>query len=287
MNSTRDGRTARWPEGTGRQAVPRRAKATDAIIQGLMADVVSGALPRGDRLPSEKDLAQHFGVSQPTVREAVRVLDAMGLVEVRHGSGVYVTGDTQQFLATSLVTLLQMERVGILDVLEVRGVLGRHSAERAAEHATPADIERIASYAERLNNIDQEPDIQSISNAVVGFQLAVSAATHNALLYALEAFLVKLSMQFQLAAKTKKGTAFWRKWSGGLNADRNRLLEAVRKGEVEGAVAAWDGYLADQHELFAGDRELAKIRLSDTKYADMLSLAWVDTLSTAGCTSRR
>lgn len=247
-----------------------------------MRDVASGVLKHGDRLPSERDLAQHFGVSQPTVREAVRALDAMGIVEVQHGSGVYVTGDTQRFLAKSLLTLLQMERVGILDVLALRDVLGRYSAGRAAEQATAADITRIASYAERLNNIEHEPDVESIANAVVGFQLAVSAATHNPLLYALEAFLVNLSMQFQLAAKAKRGTAFWRKRAAGLNDDRNRLLEAVRAGDVDRAVVAWEGYLADQYQLFARDRELARVRLSDAKYADMLWSMSLEILPPAG-----
>ena len=90
-------------------------------------------------------------------------------------------------------------------MLALRDVLGRYSAGRAAEQATAADITPIAPYAERLNNIEQEPDVESIANAVVGFQLAVSAATHNPLLYALEAFLVNLSMQFHSPPRRSGG----------------------------------------------------------------------------------
>jgi len=261
-------RSPRWPAA---RAGSHRGKATDEIIDALIRDVVTGVLRRGDRIPSERELAQHFGVSQPTIREAMRVLEVMGLVEVRHGSGVYVTGDPQQFLAKSLSTLLQMESVGILDVLQIRGVLGRYSAGRAAEEATPADIERMASYMERFDHLENEPDVQSIANAVVGFQLAVSAAVHNPLLYALEAFLVRLIMQFQLVATIKRGVRFWRERTAAFSEDRRKLLEAVRDGDVDRALAAWDTYLEDQYELFASDRQLAKIRLSDPKYADTLS----------------
>jgi GntR family transcriptional repressor for pyruvate dehydrogenase complex len=271
MSSTTNGRDARWPAEASPAAAQARVKATDGIIDGLMRDVVSGLLRRGDRLPSERELAQHFGVSQPTVREAMRVLDVMGVVEVRHGSGVYVNGDTQQFLSRSLMALLQMESMGILDVLEIRGVLGRYSAGRAADHATAADVDRIASYMERFENLESEPDVQSIANAIVGFQLAVSAAAHNPLLYALEAFLVRLVMQFQLAATIKKDTRFWRERAEAFNEDRRKLLDAVRDGDVDRAVAAWDTYLSDQYQLFASDRQLAKVRLSDPKHAETLS----------------
>ena len=267
-SNTRSSRRA--PQATP-SAAPPRGKATDDIVEGITRDVVSGVLRRGDRLPGEKELAQLFGVSQPTVREAVRVLEAMGLVSVRHGSGVYVNGDTQQFLARSLLTLLQLESVGILDVLEIRRVLGRYSAGRAAEHATPEDIERIEYYAERLNHLENEPDVPSIANAIVGYQVAVSAAAHNPLLFALEAFIIRLTMQFQVAAKIKRGMKFWRERTGAFDDDRNKLLAAVREGDVEGALAAWDDYLADQYELFAGDHQLAKIRLSDPKHAATLA----------------
>jgi GntR family transcriptional repressor for pyruvate dehydrogenase complex len=269
----------RRSDGVRPSAPAPRGKASDEIIDGIMRDIVDGVLRRGDRLPNERELAQHFGVSQPTVREAVRVLDAMGLVDVRHGSGVYVNGDTQQFLARSLLMLLQIESVRILDVVAVRGVLGRVSARRAAEHATPEDIARIAEYADQLVRLGDELDVQGIADAVVGFQLAVSAAAHNPLLYALEAFLVRLSMQFQLAARTDESLRSWRERAMSLNPDRQRLLHAVREGDGDAARAAWDTYLNSQYELFANDRQLSGIRLSDPKHAATLSWGSLESLS--------
>ena len=74
--------------------------------------------------PSEKDLSERFGVSQPTVREAIRALETIGLVEVLHGNGSFVRGQGDYALASALQTLLQLESVGIMDVLDVRQVTG-------------------------------------------------------------------------------------------------------------------------------------------------------------------
>ena len=90
-----------------------RPKVAEVITNELRADIASGRLPLGSRLPNERDLAAHFGVSQPTIREAIRALDSIGLIEVRHGSGAFVTHDVHDFFTTTLQTFLQIERVGV------------------------------------------------------------------------------------------------------------------------------------------------------------------------------
>jgi GntR family transcriptional repressor for pyruvate dehydrogenase complex len=261
---------------SGISARPGRGKVTDEIIGALQADIAGGALERGARLPNERDLAQHFGVSQPTVREAIRALDAMGLVDVRHGSGAYVTADSQRFLATSLQMLLQIERVGILDALELRGVLGRWSARRAAENATPEDVEAIRSLLQQLEEIKQERDLQRIAQIAVSFQVAVSAATHNPLLFAIESFLARMLVQFQLTAKARRGVRFWHNWTLQFADDRRRLFDAIEAGDPKAAEAAMSTYLADQHERFASDRQLAGIRLSDPQHVRTLAEGGLD-----------
>src|ERR1700760_2071488 len=79
-----------------------RGKIANEIIEYLRSQIAAGTLARSERLPNERALADYFGVSQPTVREATRALEAMGLIEVRHGSGAYVSADPQSLLATSI-----------------------------------------------------------------------------------------------------------------------------------------------------------------------------------------
>lgn len=253
-----------------------RPKVTDEIIETLRRDIAGGTLGSGDRLPNERDLAHQFGVSQPTIREAVRALDAMGLIEVRHGSGAYVTGDGRRFLATSLDTLLQIERVGIVEVLEVRAVLGRYTAGRAAEHATDAEIDEIARIEESLEQIGKLKDIQRIVENVVVFQVAVSAAAHNPLQSAIESFLIRLIMKFQLTAKSKAGVRFWQNWTLQFGDDRRRLVDGIRARDEEAAIEAMMTYLADQRALFSSDPDIAKLRLSDPASVEAIAGVTLD-----------
>jgi GntR family transcriptional repressor for pyruvate dehydrogenase complex len=255
-----EGTTTRPPERFQRRARP---KLTDEIIESLRHDIAAGVLARGERLPNERELARQFGVSQPTIREVVRVLDTMGLIDVRHGSGAYVTGDGREFLARSLDTLLQLERVGIVDVLEVRGALGLYTAQRAVENATEAEIEEIEQIADALEHVGEERSIHRIAERVVAFQVALSAAGHNPLQYAIESFLIGLMMKFQLTAKSKSGIRFWRAWTLKVATDRRNLVEALRARDTEAAVQAMTTYLHDQRVLYSSDKDLSRLRLSD------------------------
>ena len=137
----------------------RRVKVVDEIIETLRQDIVTRRLPHGERLPNEKDLSECFGVSQPTVREAIRALEALGLVEVLHGNGSFVRGQGDYAIASALQTLLQLESVGIMDVLDVRQVLGRHSVQAAALRATAEDLNAIDRARARFERPGELKDV--------------------------------------------------------------------------------------------------------------------------------
>src|SRR3982074_3700471 len=71
-----------------------RRRVADQILEDLRGQILSGALPHGTKLPAERELAVHYGVSGPTIREAMRVLTAMGLVDSRNGSGSTVNAQS-------------------------------------------------------------------------------------------------------------------------------------------------------------------------------------------------
>lgn len=249
--------------GKGRARISSRPRVSHEIIAALRSDIASGRVPRGTRLPNERDMAREFGVSQPTVREAIRALDAMGLVEVRHGSGAYVASNVDAWLATSLETLLQIERVRILDVLEIRGVLGAHSARRAVHNAQAQDLEAISAA---LRSIGKQSEVDQLAESVVRFQVAFAAASHDPLLLALESFLIDLIMRFQLVAFSDRGTRFWRSWTARPHPDRVRLVELLFKRDEQGTVSAMEDYLRDQRSAFASNPILAEVRFSDTHW---------------------
>lgn len=251
--------TRRPPPVSTLSAIRGRDRAAREIVGTLQNDIASGRLPLGSRLPKERDLARHYGVSQPTVREAVRALELMGLVDVRHGSGVYATGDITSFLSTSLDVLLQVERVEIIAVLDVRSLLGGYSARRAAEHATDKEIERMSSYLDACESPASSAGPRELVGAAVSFQIAVSTAARNPLLFAIESFLIKLIAQLQLTAQEHHGRAFWVDRVGAFNTDRRRLLDFIAAHDGEGAVSAMQMYLRTQFARFSSDPELATV----------------------------
>jgi GntR family transcriptional repressor for pyruvate dehydrogenase complex len=249
----------------GSRPVQVTSKATDEIIAALRHEIVSGRLAPGSRLPTERDLAQHFGISQPTVREAIRVLDAMGLVEVRHGSGAYVKGDTVFLVATALQVLMQMEGVTILDTLDVFGLLGLRGAEMAAENATEDDLAAMQQALDRLEAVKKLTDHDQLIHAITAFQEAVSRAAHNALISAIETVLVRLLLQMQFKAMRPRGLKFWQDRAYAFQPHRRELLEAVRRHDPERARQAMAAYLEHQRRTFVEDPTLAALRLSDPK----------------------
>ena len=249
----------------------QRRKASGAIVESLRQSIAGGSLDKGQRLPPESELAAHFEVSQPTVREALRALEAMGLVEVRHGSGAYVTGDAHHFIAMSLHTLLQMNRVGILDVVEMRLALADYDAARIVEHATDEDLDVIEEQGRRLDEAAKSEDFEHIIDAAVAFQVSISAATHNPLLLAIESVLAEMLVKIQIDAFSKRNLAFWRKWSLQFSNDRRAVMDSLRARDEKAAVEALRAYLGSQRDRFSTDPMLAKARLSDPEVLKVIA----------------
>jgi GntR family transcriptional repressor for pyruvate dehydrogenase complex len=238
-------------------------KRTDAVLEALRQDIVTGRLVKGSRLPNERDLARLYGVSQPTIREVIRALDVMGLVDVRHGSGAYVRGDSAFLVATAVQTMLQIEKVSIIDVLDVRGALGRDSVRHAALNATPEDIDELHRHLAVLEDPSALSDVAILIQALAQFQEKVSATAHNPLLLALESVLINLLLHIQIKALRAKDVAFWRNRSLDYHHNRQEIVAEIERRDPDAACTAMDGYLGHQREAFVSDRKLSLMRVSD------------------------
>lgn len=139
--------------------------------------ILDGDLERGFRLPSERELAEQFKVSRPTIREAIHVLEALGLVEVRHGDGTYVSKNPSALSPRVLKQMLERDDTLLLDMVEVRKEFEVRNAELAAKHATDEEIRRLSQIL-----ADMEADIRAGREDFehdVDFHLTVAEASHN------------------------------------------------------------------------------------------------------------
>jgi DNA-binding FadR family transcriptional regulator len=244
-----------------------RGRVADRIVDDLRERILGGDLANGSRLPAERELADQYGVSGATVREAVRVLGAMGLVSVRHGSGSFVTAETNTMIAMSIAAVVQLEDVGVADLLGVLGALNRYAAQLAVRDATDAEIASLREAAEKLAVID---DVDRTIEALRTFLRRLSEISHNALLCALCRYLV--DVQVDLAFEMSRGRlSEWRRIGGGLHDDRLAIVKALESRSAERAAELVEAYTTRAMSLILATPQAKKIRISDPRYSQLLT----------------
>jgi GntR family transcriptional regulator, transcriptional repressor for pyruvate dehydrogenase complex len=157
--------------------------AGDKALNVLTEWIRSKELGPGDQLPTERQLAQMLGMSRNTVREGVRALEVMGVVEVRQGSGTYVTSLEPHDLlqATTFITQLFRDTT-VLEMLEVRSILESWAAKMAAVRITDDELDALEKITESLELIT---DIDEWIDADVRFHSLIAEAAGNELLVSL------------------------------------------------------------------------------------------------------
>jgi GntR family transcriptional regulator, transcriptional repressor for pyruvate dehydrogenase complex len=125
------------------------------IARRLLDYLLSGAVPPGGRIPSERQLAESLGVNRPAVREAIRALGFLGLLEVRQGSGTYFRGPDQELLLRLFEWTLLFGDGKARDLLETRADLEIIASGRAAERRREDDVVALGALLERMRVSDQ------------------------------------------------------------------------------------------------------------------------------------
>ena len=163
----------------------RQRRLSDDIVERLEGMILEGTLKAGERLPAERTLAEQFGVSRPSLREAIQKLTAKGLLASRQGGGNYVVESLGSTFSDPLLQLLESNPEAQRDLLEFRHTLEASCAYYAALRATEVDRERLTSAFEAL--LDCYSRHEEVSRAEEGaadasFHLAIAEASHNAVL---------------------------------------------------------------------------------------------------------
>lgn len=231
-----------WGDGSFRRD---RSGAADQVLDDLRLQILSGRLTRGTRLPSEKKLAAHYDVSSPTVREALRALSAMDLVEVRHGSGTFVSAETGKMLASAMNAVVQLMKVDIIAILDVSEALYVKAVQLAAESATDADIAALRDAADRLHRGSEDADL---AGALTDFLKGLVAISHNPLLISLSGFLIDAQMTL-VHESVRDSPSMWQRIAGELIAERQAIVDALQERDTMAAEAAVMAYLKRGRDL--------------------------------------
>ncbi len=209
--------------------------------------ILAGELRSGDRLPTERELAEQFQVSRTAVREAMKILAQKGLVDMRPGRGTIVIDGSHEAMQDSigLVMKLKLGEVGGSDSLvEVRGILETEIAALAAARATEKEI---AAMREAIEVMDASlNDADAFITADNRFHEALAQATQNALIIILVKSIVNLLSEqrkqvFQVEGGPQRG-----------QVHHKRILDNVMRRDPDAARAAMRSHLRQVREDVSG-----------------------------------
>ncbi len=216
-------------------------RVTPATVSEQVADqlrdlIGSGRLQPGDRLPSERELAERFGVGRPAVREALRELKAQGLVSAGRGpKGTVITEMPGSDISAPLAGLLGKGAERLLDLMELRIAVEVQAAGLAARRATLEDLRR-------LSGIEIRPYDSGLAESDIAFHRGIAEASHNGLLRQLSQDIVDLLHEHMPAILhviyTQPGGA------GAVQRQHDMVLGAIRRGDEEAARKAMRDHLS-------------------------------------------
>jgi len=210
----------------GFQTVRRKSVCQD-IIEQFKELVRTNYYGPGSRLPSERELAERLGVSRPSLREALRTLAVMGVLETRHGSGTQIAASSENILNAPFEFLMIIDQPTIYELYEKRELIEVYLAGRAAQHRTPDDLIAIETALNDMRERVEDPPAMTEAN--VRFHEAVAAAAHDNILGR-----VVVCLQDGIRACIETTRPAVRDWTVSLDV-HHEIYDAIRRQDPEGA----------------------------------------------------
>ena len=220
--------------------VIRKDKVYEAVARQLEQFILERLKP-GDKLPPERELCEMFGVSRSSVRDAIRTLELMGLLEPRQGVGTVVCELTAGSLINPLSNVLTRKRQLVTELLDVRQIIEPPLAARAAQHASAEEVSEMEAILQRqaLKMQEGEPAIKEDSE----FHYAIALASGNSVVLKVLDVLMDLLREtrersLQVAGRPQKSLAGHR-----------AILAAIKRKDSAAAEAAMRRHIQDVQEI--------------------------------------
>lgn len=214
-----------------------RAKTYELVVRKIKDEIFAGRLRPGDRLPGERQLSEQLQVSRPSVREAVRILEAMEIVRSRPGtgpsSGLIVSTEPSRALSDLLRLHVALSSYSMPDVLQVRLALEEQSVRRLADHIAETDTSRVQETLEKMAGPDLDRGM--FHDLDTEFHIELARCSDNTLL-------ADLMSALRDAVRRPMAEAFdndpdWAARVKELVDEHAEIFEAVSSGDSDRAAA--------------------------------------------------
>ena len=222
-----------------------RKRLSDVAIESIKEYIVSNNLEAGAKLPSERELAKSLKVSRAAIREALRMLEITGLVEVKPGKGIFIkalTGD----LYVPLSTWVSKHKKSILKHFEARLILEPEIAGLAARRATKSDIQKLEEEIREQETLADD-NLAGAIHADIEFHCSLAEAAGNWTLGMLMNSLAKYSFEGWKAALRVEGR------NEGAVIEHIGIVEMLKKGDEEGAKKAMRDHMLESIRRLKGE----------------------------------
>lgn len=239
-------------------------KLSHSVVRQIEQLILRGILRPGERLPSERDMADKLGVSRPSLRDAIADLSERGLLTARPGAGVYVADVLGSAFSEALIQLFATHEEAVFDYIAFRRDMEGLAAERAARLGSETDLKVIDTILRKMEAAHQKRDPSDEAQLDAEFHMAIIEASHNVIM------LHMLRSMFDLL---KQGVFYNRQVMFRNRMTRDQLLDqhramnaAVQARDPQAARAAVTAHLdyveqafvdqikAEKHELIARQR---------------------------------
>ena len=160
----------------------RTKRLYEEIVEQIRLLIADGKLKPGDKLLAERELADRFQVSRASVREAIRTLEMLGVIDIRPGEGTYIRETETDDIIRPLAMFMAVERSSVIDMFEMRRIFETATASLAAQRATEQEILEIEATLENMKAHLNLQDPEKGEGFDAAFHFAIAEATHNTLL---------------------------------------------------------------------------------------------------------
>lgn len=206
-----------------------RTSLSDGIVEQVVDLISRDVLKPGDRLPSERELCKRLGVGRSSLREALRSLAVMGIIDGRVGDGTFVSNSNKRYLEKTLQWGLLLDRKRVQDLIETRLMLESQTAFLAAQRVTPENIEAIEETLRGMEASIEQPE--KYLEFDLQFHLTIARATQNSILYSLLSMIRGYLQEWIKGSLAESSTG--EKTRAELSLlEHQKILHALRNGEA-------------------------------------------------------
>lgn len=204
----------------------KQKRVSDEVLEQIKDSIISGEWAPGTKIPGEMDLAEMFGVSRVSIRQAIHRLVGMGVLTIRRGEGTFVSEVFPKDYFNTLLPVLMIEAPDMVEMLEFRAVIEIESARFAALRANDEDISRLEKALSNMKK--SKGDYKKFAYEDLNFHIAIALATHNSVVVKVTAILHDMLKNSMVEVVRLRG------FQDGLHY-HGRILEAIMNRDAETA----------------------------------------------------